>query len=170
VTDVFPALALAFGEGDGGVMERPPRPPGEPILARRHWRALVGHGVLIATSVLAALFGAVVVLGLRGNEATTISFLALAFAQLWHVFNVGGRGRTLAESDIARNPWVWGALALCSALLAAAVFAPGLADVLQLHAPDARGWSLALGLSLVPLLAGQAWMVATRRRAGRAAS
>ena len=34
VTDVFPAFALALGEGEADVLQRPPRPPKEPILGR----------------------------------------------------------------------------------------------------------------------------------------
>ena len=34
VTDVFPAFALAMGEGGQDVMHRPPRDPQEPIVTR----------------------------------------------------------------------------------------------------------------------------------------
>lgn len=36
VTDVFPAFALATGEGEDDVLHRPPRPPGEPIISTGH--------------------------------------------------------------------------------------------------------------------------------------
>ena len=39
VTDVFPAFALAMGEGDRDVLKRPPRDPKEPILGRAQWTA-----------------------------------------------------------------------------------------------------------------------------------
>ena len=45
VTDVFPAFALAMGEGERGVLKRPPRNPKEPILDRTQWLAIVLHGV-----------------------------------------------------------------------------------------------------------------------------
>ncbi len=41
VTDVFPAFALAMGEGDSGMLKRPPRDPKEPILGRAHWITIV---------------------------------------------------------------------------------------------------------------------------------
>ncbi|MGD9497985.1 MAG: cation-translocating P-type ATPase, partial [Armatimonadota bacterium] len=46
VTDVFPALALGTGEGERGIMDRPPRPHDEPILTRRHWIDLAVFGAL----------------------------------------------------------------------------------------------------------------------------
>ncbi|MHC4938496.1 MAG: cation-translocating P-type ATPase [Planctomycetota bacterium] len=154
VTDVFPALALAFGEGDKRVMERPPRPTDEGILERRHWRAIVGYALLIGAAVLGTLYGAVRVLDLHGDAATTLSFLALAFAQLWHVFNM---------RDAGRNPWVWGALVLCTALLLCALYVPALAALLRLVPPGAAGWLLALGMSLVPLAAVQGYRLQKTR-------
>ena len=44
VTDVFPAFALAMGEGERDILERPPRDPKEPILGRAQWVAIVLHG------------------------------------------------------------------------------------------------------------------------------
>ncbi|UCE87499.1 MAG: cation-transporting P-type ATPase, partial [Deltaproteobacteria bacterium] len=156
VTDVFPALALAFGEGDLSVMDRPPRPADEPILARRHWRRIVGYATLIAACVLATLYVAVEVLALPRRAAVTLSFLTLAFAQLWHVFNMRTAGSPLVRNDVTRNPWVWGALALCVGLLLLAVYAPGLSALLRLERPGATGWAVVLGLSAVPWAVGQA--------------
>ena len=43
VTDVFPAFALAMGEGEADVLNRPPRDPKEPILGRADWLLIVLH-------------------------------------------------------------------------------------------------------------------------------
>jgi Ca2+-transporting ATPase len=50
VNDAFPALALGVGEGEPALMKRPPRPAKEPILARRHWLAIAGYGLVIAAT------------------------------------------------------------------------------------------------------------------------
>lgn len=92
VTDVFPALALGVGEGDPGMMKRPPRDPKEPILTRAHWRAIAGYGGLITIAVLAAFALAFLWLGEDYPGAVTISFLTLAFAQL-------GTSSTCANPD-----------------------------------------------------------------------
>ena len=77
----------------------------------------------------------------------------IALAQLWHVFNMRGTaaGGFRLRNEITTNPWVWGALALCLALVLAAVYQPTLAEVLQLAHPGARGWMLILAMSLLPL-------------------
>ncbi|MFW6135289.1 MAG: cation-translocating P-type ATPase [Chloroflexota bacterium] len=154
VTDVFPALALGVGEGDPHVMERPPRDPDQPVLMRRHWAGIVGYSAIIGAVVLGALAIAVLVFRMEEARAVTISFLTLAFAQLWHVFNMRDRDAGLLRNDVVQNPWVWGALALCTVLLVLAVYVPGLADVLTVVDPGLRGWALVLGMSVIPALAG----------------
>jgi Ca2+-transporting ATPase len=115
VTDVFPALALGMGEGDPSIMERPPRDPDEPIMTRNHWLAMSGYGGVITASVLGAMALSLSWLGMAQARAVTISFLTLAFAQLWHVFNMRDHGSHPLRNDVVRNPYVWGALALCGA-------------------------------------------------------
>jgi Ca2+-transporting ATPase len=159
VTDVFPALALGVGEGDSSVMEHPPRASSEPILTRRHWAAIGAYGTLITFSVLGALGLALNWLNLQGREPVTVSFLTLAFAQLWHAFNMRDPGSRLLRNDITANPFLWGALALCILLLLAAVYLPGLAGVLKVVRPSLEGWLLVLSMSFIPVAAGQIYQV-----------
>jgi Ca2+-transporting ATPase len=155
VTDVFPALALGVGEGDPVIMERPPRDPKEPIMTRRHWFAVAGYGLTITLSVFGALTLAFNWLEMDTKRAVTVSFLTLAFAQLWHVFNMRERSSSFLRNDITGNTFVWGALVLCTGLLLAAVYVPGLADVLKVTDPGIRGWAVVIGMSLVPWALGQ---------------
>jgi Ca2+-transporting ATPase len=126
------------------------------VLTRRHWLAIGVWGLLITAAVLGALALALVVLGMDERRAITVSFLTLAFAQLWHVFNMRGAGSGWLRNDVVRNPWVWGALALCTGLLLAALRLPLLAGVLQLSDPGIDGWLVIAAMSFVPLLAGSA--------------
>ena len=154
VTDVFPALALGVGRGDPHIMERPPRDPDERVLMRQHWLGIVGYSSAISFSVLGALAVAVLWLGMSESRAVTISFLTLAFAQLWHVFNMRDHDTGVVNNDVVENPWVWGALALCTGLLLLAVYVPGFADLLQVERPGGQGWALIAGASLFPWLVG----------------
>ncbi len=154
VTDVFPALALGVGEGDPRIMDRPPRDPEERILTPQHWVGIVGYSATIGAAVLGALAIAVLWVGMSEAEAVTVSFLTLAFAQLWHVFNMRDRDTGVINNDVVQNRWVWGALVLCTVLLAGAVYVPGLAAVLKVENPEAQGWALIIGMSLIPWFAG----------------
>lgn len=88
-------------------------------------------------------------------RAVTISFLTLGFSKLWFVFNLRDPGTRLLDNDVVRNPWIWISIALCIVLLVLAVYLPGLSDLLRTEPLDVAGWSLVLGLSLIPMLIGQ---------------
>ncbi len=154
VTDVFPALALGVSEGDPAVMRRKPRDPAEPILAPRHWRAAVYYGLLMTASVL-GVFAVAMAMGMGYDRAVTVSFLTLAFNQLFHVFNMRDRRSGLFRNEVTCNRWVWGALALCAAMLVAIVHIAPLARILHVVPLGPRGWAMVLAASLVPLLVGQ---------------
>jgi len=167
VTDVFPAFALGAGEGEADVMKRRPRDPAEPVLAKPQWIAIVGHGASITAATLASFALSITALGMTPDSAVTISFLTLAFCQLWHVFNMRDAGTNPLRNEITRNRYVWAAIVLCVCLIVAAVYLPGLAAVLGLTPPPAQGWWLSLGLSLAPWLVGQAVKGGRRSRTDR---
>lgn len=155
VSDVFPALALGVGEGDRNVMKQPPQDPGEPILARRHWLDVGRYGFLMTISVFGALILALKWLGMGERQAVSVSFLTLAFTQLWHVFNMRDRGSNFLRNSITRNPFIWGALFICIGLLLVALYVPVLSDVLKLVNPGMKGWIIVIAMSLIPLMVGQ---------------
>ncbi len=169
ITDVFPAIALGVGRGEPDIMRRPPRPHDEPVLTRGHWRAVGGWATLLGACVLGSLIIALHGLGLDEQRAVTVSFLTLAFGKLWFVYNLRAPGTSLLRNDIVRNPWVAGAILLCIVLLLAAVYVAPLSAVLKTSPPGGAGWLLLLGMSLVPLLVGQAWREFQRHHHGGAA-
>ncbi len=164
VTDVFPALALAAGESSAAIMTQPPRNRNEPIMSTRHWFGVAGYGFAITVSVLGALALALLWLDMNEKQAVTISFLTLAFAQLWHVFNMRDRTTGLLNNAIVKNPFIWGAIMLCSGLLVAIIHVPVLARVLKVVDPGLHGWALILGMSLLPLIVGQLFLVFAGRK------
>jgi Ca2+-transporting ATPase len=154
VTDVFPAFALAMGEGERNILKRSPRNPKEPILGRAQWVAIVFHGITLTAATLGALALARVWFEMDERATVTVTFLTLAFAQLWHVFNLRHPTSSLFDNEITRNSWMWAALAFCVGVLLIAAYVPGLAYMLHLAAPDFRMWGIVLAMSLVPIVAG----------------
>jgi len=155
ITDVFPALALGMGRGEEGVMDKKPRPKDEAVLTDSHWLAIAGWSFIISATVLIALALAVYQLGFEQEQAVTISFLTLAFGKLWFVFNLRSPGTRFFSNEIIRNRYVGGSILLCIVLLLAAVYLPGLSDVLDTREPGRTGWVLLLGMSLIPFAIGQ---------------
>jgi Ca2+-transporting ATPase len=89
------------------------------------------------------------------EKAVTVGFLTLAFAQLWHVFNMRGLGTGVLRNEVTENPAIWGALVLCVGLLLLATYLPFLANLLDTVPLGLQGWMLVIPLSLVPLVLGQ---------------
>jgi Ca2+-transporting ATPase len=160
VTDVFPAFALGLGKGDDEVISQPPRHPAEAIVNRPRWLLIGFLGAAITLATLCAFALALFWLKLDAAPAVTVAFLTLALAQLWNVFNVRDPADGLLDNDVTRNPYVWAALALCLGLLAAALWLPGLSDVLGLPDPGQAGLILAAAMSVLPLALGQGLLLA----------
>lgn len=155
VNDVFPALALGFGEGNELMMQRPPRKGNEAVLTQHHWLSIALYGALIGGITLGSFAIALQVWQLDDAEAVTMSFMTLAFARLWHVFNMRSQGSSLLRNEVIQNPYVWGALLICTFILLAAVYVPGLSDALGTAGLSWREWGLVVGMSLLPLVFGQ---------------
>jgi Ca2+-transporting ATPase len=144
-------------------MERPPRGRADLMLDGCHFRALLGHGVLLTAVVLGAFAVALGPLGFEPARAVTVSFLTIGFAQLFHVFNMADPGGSPFNNEVTRNPAVWAAVALCWVLLVGAIYTPGVSVALEAHDPGLWGWSLVAGASLLPLLVVHTARAARRR-------
>ena len=159
VTDVFPAFALAMGEGDPGILERPPRNPTETILGRAQWTAIVLHSLALTAGTFGALAAAQLWLQLDTKSVVTVTFLTLAFAQLWQVFNMRHPQSSPLRNELTSNPYLWGALLLCTALLAVPPYVEPAAQLLDLARPTGSMWALILSASAAPLVVTQAVML-----------
>lgn len=155
VTDVFPALALGMGEGDPQLMEEDPRKADEPIMTQRHWISMGVYGALITAAVLLGLTFVLTNLGFSSKKSTTVSFLILATAQLWHVFDMRENGTNPFVNSVTKNKFVWIALIITIALLLIAVYVPFMADLLSLVKPGLNGWLVVLVASFTPMIISQ---------------
>jgi Ca2+-transporting ATPase len=164
LTDVLPALGLGAGTAGDDIMHRDPRDASESIMTRRHWLALAGWGLTIAGCVLAALATGLLVLDLPKPAAVTLSFVTLGLAKLWFVYNLRDRQSHWLRNSICTNKWIWAAEVLCIALLLAAVYMPGLSNLLGTRPIAPLAWVVVLGLSVVPVIVGQAIRLAGHLR------
>ncbi len=162
--DVFPALALGIGKGTSDVMKKPPRDPQEPFLTQYHWLMILGYGFIIAFSIIGSLLIALIGLQMAVEKAVTISFLTLTFARLGHVFNMRDKDSNMINNEVTRNPFVWGALGLCTVLILAAVYLPILSEVLHTVKPGVIGWLLIALMSLIPFAFGQLFLMVLKKK------
>jgi len=136
-------------------MRENPRNSDEPIMTKRHWITMGIYGIIIMGAVLSGMTLALNALGFSEARATTISFLILAFAQLFHVFDMRENGTKIFKNSVTENKYVWFALIICIFLLLIAVYVPFLANLLSLVDPGITGWLLIICGGLLPMIIGQ---------------
>jgi Ca2+-transporting ATPase len=150
ITDVFPALALAGEPAEPGIMQRPPvaetrrqRPPASFV------RSIVLQGALLAAATLAAFVWALDSSG-DVRRATTVAFLSLGLAQLFHVFNSRFETGSALKQGLFSNRYVWAAIGLTIALQLIAVYLPVPQMILKTVAPTSLEWGVVLLAALTP--------------------
>ena len=156
VTDTVPALALALEPGEPGVMRRPPRDPALAILSSEFVRRIAGYAVLIAGSTLAVVAWGHLA-GVAPQRAMTMTFMTLAFAQVFHLGNARGEDAVVAPGRVVANPAALAAVAIVIALQLLAVYAQPLADLLALAPLSWSEWALVTAASAFPAVVGQAF-------------
>ena len=163
LTDTFPALALAVEPGEADVMRQAPRDPRAAILSRSMVVEIVTYGALIAACALAAFAWGMLGPGGGREHASTLTFITLALAQIFHLGNARSVRPVTAWRRITSNPYALGAVALALGLQVTAVHYAPLTRLLGVHAPDMRDWGVAFALGLVPAVAGQVAKALARR-------
>ncbi len=154
ITDIFPAFALALEPSAPDAMKRTPRDPNEPLLTRNFIGLIAWQGLLLAGVTLLA-FG----IGMHWNgtegeglrRATTMAFMTLALAQVFHAFDARSQIRSIFTKRLFTNVWLWTAVAICLILQAAAVYLPLFQKVLHTVPPTTLEWGVIAGCSLLPV-------------------
>ncbi len=153
-TDGAPALALAMESAEAGIMSRPPRPPGEPIVNRRMVR-----GFLIQSSALAASILVIFALALRGvvpAQASTVAFATVVLAELFRAYAVRSDRITIVKLGWRSNRWMQRAVASSAVLLFLVLYVPPVRVLFGLDILPVGAWLWMVPFALVPMLATEA--------------
>jgi len=161
VTSVTLGLVLAFEPAEPGVMRRPPRAPGAPLLsAFLLWR--VGLVSFLFVGAALAVFFAAVGRGEDLETARTLVVNTIVVLEIFYLFNVRYLHMTsITLRGALGTPAVLIALAAVTALQFAFTYAP-----FMQAAFDTRPLSLvqgalvlAIGVTMLLLLEGEKWLV-----------
>ena len=166
LTDGAPALALALEPGEPGVMQQPPRRPGDRLLGARDARPLAGYAVLIAGVTLLAFTWALQRPG-GGERAATLAFTTLALAQILHLGNARRAGPVLSWPHVLANSGALVAAVGTIMLQVLAVEWSPLAQVLRVTPLTGVEWLVVACLAVLPAVAGQAGKLLEARHVKR---
>lgn len=167
VTDVFPALALGLGKGDVTVMENPPRDPKDLIVSNKNWITIFLYAAAMTIAVIAAVIYCKQVISTDNKIANNIAFITLAFAQLFHVFNMSSAHSNLLVNEITKNKFVWIAVFICISLIILVYVIPQMRSALGLEVLSAEIWLVSVLAGLIPLVLVQTYKIIWgRKRSG----
>ena len=152
VTDVFPALALGVGKGDKTVMEDAPRDPKIDIITNKNWITIALYAASITVAVILAMLYCKVNFGADDQVQNNVAFTTLAFAQLFHVFNMSSPHSGIFINEITKNKFVWLAILICTGLMVLVFEIPHLRTVLGLANLSFKIWIVSIVASLLPLI------------------
>jgi Ca2+-transporting ATPase len=164
LTDTVPALALAVEPAEPGIMAQPPRNPREAILSSRLARSIIGYGLLISLCTLGAFGWGLARFPHSQEQAVTMAFMTLAFAQIFHLGNARSALPVLTPARAIANRYALAAVGVTAGLQVLALELPPLARVLGLSPIGTEGWLVVMSLALVPALAGQLIKLISARR------
>jgi len=176
LTDGAPALALAMEKGDPAIMERPPRPPSEPIINRTmrlgiSIQTIAQTGVVLGAFVVGLLWhleaGALVPAGMNPlaylmqhdwsgvdvQAAETMAFVTLSLCELFRAYTVRSERQSIFRLGILSNKYMQYAVGLSVVLMLAAVSLPFLQPIFNTHFPSLREWGVIIVFALAPAVA-----------------
>ncbi|MCE7030596.1 cation-translocating P-type ATPase [Jiella avicenniae] len=150
VTNGVQDVALAAEGSEKGLLDKPPRPPKEPVFDRLMIRETLLSGAtmgLVCTAAFAWMIGQ----GLSEAAArNTLLFLMVAFMNV-HVFNCRSETQSTFRIPLSANWPLIAAVAGAQAVHVGAAFTPGLRDVLGLAPLPLSEWLLLVPLALTVL-------------------
>jgi Ca2+-transporting ATPase len=165
VTDGLPGLALAAEPAERGVMQRPPRPPGESLFAGGLWQHILFVGLLIGGLCLGVNAWAA---QFSPAHAQTMVFTTLTFAQMAHVLAIRSEVDPLWRLGLSSNRPLLAAVLSTCALQSVVVYVPWLQPWFKTVPLDVSEMSICVAAASVVAAAAEAekaWRRGRQRRA-----
>ncbi len=150
VIDVFPALSLAWEKEEDNIMEKKATTERN-IMDTAFKKKVSLHSLILAAGPMLLYLWA-----LNGNYSLelsrTLSFTALAFIQLFHVFNARRKSGIAFDRTILENHYLWLAVGIGIVFQLAAIYLTPLQNILSTVAIPAALWLPAAVAIILPML------------------
>ncbi len=158
-TAVALGLMLAFEPKEPGIMMRPPRDPGEPILTG----VLIERIVLVSFLMLAGVYG-VFLWELHRTDsilaARTAAVNVIVIAEIFYLFNCRSLERTMFHVGLFSNPWIWRGVAVMTTLQLLLTYVPAMNRLFHTAPIDGPAWGLVLaaGVTVYVVVEVETWL------------
>lgn len=165
VTEITLSLVLAFETPEVNIMDRPPRPPSEPLLSKFLLWRIVFVSLLLVCGALGLYFWETA-RGVSLESARTVAVNALVVGEMFYLFN----SRFMLASSLTRigmlgNRYVWIAIGILVPLQLLFTYVPFMQRWFGTGAMDAEAWAKIFVFGVILLLVVELEKYITRRRA-----
>ncbi len=155
ITDGAPALALGVEKGDPDIMEKPPRPPAEPIINKQMRIGIAMQTLAITTVTLLAYW-----IGLKTHPeslayAKTMAFVTLSFSELLRAFTARSENYPILKIGIFSNRSMNWAVISSLVLLLAVIYIPFLNTIFDTVPLVFYQWQYLLPLLFIPAIVAE---------------
>ena len=151
-TSIIQDVALAFDPPEGNELKQPPRDPNESIFDRLMTNRIVLTATTMGLLSFAEFHWMLNYGGYSDEDARNI--VLLQFVLFENVVVLNSRSETLSffSQPLMKNPLlIYGTLA-AQTIHIAAMYTPGLSDVLYIKPVSLTEWSVLLAIALIPML------------------
>ncbi len=146
-TAIALGLMLAFEPKEPGIMARPPRDPGQPILTG----VLIERIVMVSLLMLVGAYG-VFLWELERTEsiaeARTAAVNVFVMVELFYLLNCRSLERTMFHIGVFSNPWIWRGVATMTALQLLLTYVPAMNRLFHTAPIDGPAWGLVLAAAV----------------------
>jgi Ca2+-transporting ATPase len=163
---IDPACSLVFEaeRSDPGLMQRPPRPPGERLFTARELSTGLALGASVLVAALAA-YGVALAAGMPGEAARTLGFAAIVAGDVGLIFANRSHDLTALETLAHPNRALWAIVAGALAALLVVVYVPSIATLFRFAPAEPHLLAAALAAGFASVGWYDLVKLARRRRA-----
>ena len=163
VTNGIQDIALAMEKVEDDVLERKPRPPDEPIFNHLMIKEILVSGGYIGVVAFCLYFIMINTFGMNENDARNLLLLQMVLFENVHAFSCRSETRSVMQMPWRSNPLLIVAVIAAQSIHIAAMFVPGLNDVLGIQAVAVESWFILLAIAASLMLVDEIAKWAYRR-------
>jgi len=152
VTEGIQDVALAFEPGEGHEMDKPPRPPNQPIFDRLMIERVVISAITMGALAFVVFWYQYSVLGASLETSRNIALLFLVMFENIQVFNSRSETVSILKQPFFSNRLLLIGTFAAQAIHIAALYTPGLSDLLDVQPVSLNEWLLLMGMALFLLV------------------
>lgn len=155
VTNGIQDVALACEPAEGHELKLPPRRPSEPVFDRLMLSRLVMSAVIMGGAAF-AVYGWLLHQGYALESARNLTLLLMVLFENILIFNSRSERLSIFRQPFFSNPFLLVSIVVAQGVHIAAMYAPGLRDVLQVAPVTLMEWASLLLIAVLLLAAGEA--------------